>query len=131
MICSCLFTCTLYRFATSFPMNIFESILAVNLENFHFSYLIPLLFFSLTIVAPPSSPLSSPSISPSSFSTATFSTATFLLGGATVASRDDLACFLPLLRGLGGDLGTVEGFLEALEGIVDQQLTWMFVDGGG
>src|SRR6267378_4749437 len=126
MICSCLFTCTLYRFATSFPMNIFESILAVNLEIFHFSYLIPLLFFSLTIVAPPSSPPSSPSISPSSFSTATF-----LLGGATVASRDDLAHFLPLLRGLGGDLGAVEGFLEALEGIVDQQLTWMFVDGGG
>src|SRR6266699_5733676 len=130
MICGCLFTCTLYRFATSFPMNIFESILAVNLEIFHFSYLIPLLFSSLTIVAPPSSPPSSPSISPS-FSTATFSTATFLLGGATVASRDDLARFLTLLQGLGGDLGTVEGFLEELEGIVDQQLTWMFVDSGG
>ena len=46
-------------------------------------------------------------------------------------SRDDLARFLPLLRGLGGELGTVEGFWEDLGGIIDQQLTWVFVDGGG
>jgi hypothetical protein len=57
--------------------------------------------------------------------------ATFLAAGSTVVSTDDAARFLPLLRDLGGEVGTVAELLEVLGGIVNKVLTQMLLDGGG
>jgi hypothetical protein len=100
---------------------------AIKSEIFNFSYLFPLSpFFPSTTAAPPSLSSPSPPVSPTSLSLATF-----LVAGSTVVSTDDAARFLPLLRDLGGEVGTVAEFLEVLGGIVNKQLTQMLLDGGG
>ena len=52
-------------------------------------------------------------------------------GNLLEVSTDNAARFLPLLRDLGGEVGTAAEFLEVLGGIVNTQSTQMLLDGGG
>ena len=53
-----------------------------------------------------------PTNPPTSSTSPTSPVATFLTGGSTVESVEDCACFLVLLRVLGGDLGADPEDLE-------------------